>query len=114
MTTEFTLEGSQELLLAGSILCTVNYAVDVEVQYDPGRVSGSVETCYPPSGEITFNVQRLVSVQDSDGNEVAVHPQTHGRILAQINWQTVEAVVWEKFFVEYYKQEDGPEESLEN
>lgn len=113
MTTEFTYEGTQEVVLAGNVQLTVGYAADVEVQYDPGRTSGPPESCYPPSGDVTFNAQRLVSVKDEDGNEIAIDPHAHGRILAQVDWQAVEQSVWDKFFTEYYGQDDWLEDATE-
>lgn len=53
----------------------IEVCVDYDATYQPARISGPPEDCYPEYGEMTIN-----SVTDSDGGEVALTDAQRDRI----------------------------------
>ncbi len=108
MTTKITYTGTQELTIADALVLTVDFEVVADVTYEPAVLGGPPESCSPDCSELDFSEERILSIKDECGNEVAFQPETQGRLLAALDWDKIEAGVWEQFHDE--RQDSSPDD----
>lgn len=76
------------------------YDVHVEATgsayYDAGNISGPIEDCYQPEGEMTV-LSKTAEIADSEGNRVTEQGQID-RIMAELGEESIKEKLWEAFF----------------
>lgn len=77
-----TLKRTAQVKLGGAQL-QVSYEIEGDCFYDPGKMSGPPEHCYPPEAEVTRMSLRDVIVRDSIGKLIQ-HPPTLELVMKEL------------------------------
>ena len=89
--------GSQDVAIPETCL---SYAVDWEatakMYYDPGRVSGPPEDCYPPEGECEITELTFEVHEDGSGLEV-MDQKVRALVSEFLNQEKIEEALWENY-----------------
>jgi hypothetical protein len=72
-------------------------------------LGGPPENCSPDGSECEIVELKLLQVWDDEGEEVTVHPDAAGRLLAALDQALIEEGSWERFHEmrESFDEDDG-------
>lgn len=99
---QITVKGSQELQISGD-LYEVEYRATADIFYQPAKVSGPPEDCYPAEGECNITSIVILDITGEDDNKDYTKDQSLvQKCLSALDQEDIEECLWESYHEDSY------------
>ena len=85
----------------------VEFSITADMTYQPAKVSGPPEDCYPDESEIDVTEVKILSVKDAEGKEISLTPKLIKQLGEAIDPSDFYYDLWE----EWEGEQDPPDSS---